>query len=763
MRFLLQPQHYTFSAMFTLLILLTMSTSSLSTEIEIKNETPAKAGHLTLTSTSGLPIKSVHIDTEVTVDITGLVATTNYVQRFKNASEHWAEGVYVFPLPTRAAIHRMELIIGERVIVGEVKERAVAEHIYQKAKLSGQQAALTTQQRDNLFTQNVANIAPNQLVEVRLTFVDTALYQDGVFEWRLPTTLTPRFISGTPLDNPKEGPLQEGNTTQEGGAQQDKSTLQEAIITNNFGWAKATNEVPDAPYITPPMITPTHETRSFDASPFAVDTPSLGEELRDLPESLPKNLPKNIPENSTENSAHTVLRTSLRTSLHNPMRINIKLQSGMSLASIESKNHSINVSEADEYYRIAFSDEWVEMDRDVVLQWKPMPSEQPRAAIFQQQMENETYAMFMMLPPDNAIKHRMTKDIIFVIDVSGSMQGQSIVQAKTSLAMAIDQLAPEDSFNIIAFNNDYTPFSYGLTQASREQKSQAQQWVASLDADGGTQMYPALRAAYSQMRQPERLQQIVFITDGAIGNEEMLFDLINTPGHHARLFTVGIGSAPNSFFMTKAAQLGRGSYELISTTSEVHSKMSRLFHKLNHVAATNIEIAWPDRTEAYPVKVPDLFYSEALLSYAKLPAPLTSLNVTGNIDQHTWQTNVQATSNVSNNRLGTLWARKKVADIEDKGRRGELNKASVKAAVLDVALTHQLLTRYTAFIASEEMPSRPQNQSVRSEAINNIIPHGTPMTFARTSTMAPITFWLGVVGMIVTTLLFLGNKGRVQD
>ena len=745
---------------------MTMSTSSLSTEIEIENKIPAKAGHLTLTSISGRPIKSLHIDTEVTVDITGLVVTTNYVQRFKNTSEHWAEGVYVFPLPTRAAIHRMELVIGERVIVGEIKERAEAEHIYKKAKINGQKAALTTQQRDNLFTQNVANIAPNQLIEVRLTFVDTAIYQDGVFEWRLPTTLTPRFISGTPLKNPKERTLQEVKTTQEGGSPQDKSTLEEEIITNNFGWAKATNEVPDAPYITPPMITPTHKTRSFDASSFAVDTPSLGEELRDLPESLPQNLPqnlpKNIPENPPENSAHTVLRTSLRTSLHNPMRINIKLQSGMSLASIESKNHSIDVSEANDYYRVAFSDEWVEMDRDLVLQWKPVPSDQPRAAIFQQQMEDETYAMFMMLPPDNAVKHRMAKDIIFVIDVSGSMQGQSIVQAKTSLAMAIEQLAPEDHFNIIAFNNDFTPFSYQLAQANSEQKSQAQQWVASLNADGGTQMYPALRAAYSQMRQPERLQQIVFITDGAIGNEEMLFDLINAPGHHARLFTVGIGSAPNSFFMTKAAQLGRGSYELISTTSEVHSKMSRLFHKLNHVAATNIEIAWPDHTEAYPAKAPDLFYSEALLSYAKLTAPLTSLNVTGNIEQRSWQTNVQATSNVSSNRLGTLWARQKVADIEDKGRRGELNKASVKDAVLDVALTHQLLTRFTAFIAKEERPSRPQDQSVQSEAIANVIPHGTPMTFARTSTMAPITFWLGVMGMIVTTLLLLVNKGRVQ-
>ena len=96
-------------------------------------------------------------------------------------------------------------------------------------------------------------------------------------------------------------------------------------------------------------------------------------------------------------------------------------------------------------------------------------------------------------------------------------------------------------------------------------------------------------------------------------------------------------------------------------------------------------------------------------------------------------------------------------------KKGTKQEALVKDAVLDVALAHQLLTRFTAFISKEETPSRPQDQSVQSEAIANVVPHGTPMTFARTSTMAPITFWLGVMGMIGATLLLLVNKGRVQD
>lgn len=652
-------------------------------------ENPLQSGNLRLTTQSGQAVSALHLETNVTATISGLVVTTNYVQRFKNTSDHWAEGIYVFPLPTMAAIQEMEMIVGERRIIGEIRERNVAEKLYQQAKSAGKRAAITKQQRDNLFSQKVANIAPHQEIEVRLTFIDAVNYQSGVFEWRLPTTLTPRYIPGiSALPN-------------EPGAE-----THSVVNTNDFGWAMATDQVPDAPLITPKMAVANGE-------------------------------------------------------LHNPLRLTVALQSGMELAAIEGMYHELEVKKQQDHYQIALRDGAVEMDRDVVLQWRPVLAAHPRAALFQQQLGNATYAMMMMIPPNTPSEQVLSKDIMFVIDVSGSMQGQSIVQAKASLALAIEQLGPQDRFNIIAFSDDYILFNPQLLEAGEAQKQIAQHWVSNLDADGGTEMYPALRAAYGQMIQAERLQQVVFITDGAIGNEEMLFDLITAPGHNARLFTVGIGSAPNTFFMTKAAQLGRGSYELIGSTDEVYSRMSRLFSKLSHVAATNIEIAWPSQAEPYPSQSGDLFHSEALMSFAKLTQPLNTLQVHGDTANENWQSTIQANAAVSADGVGALWARYKVADIEDQGRQGILNKAAVRDAVLDVALSHSLLTRFTAFIAIEEEPVRPITVPLLSEGIANVMPHGSTqqaVMFANTATTATLTFWLGTAGYCGLLLLRLTRR-----
>lgn len=677
-------------------VVIAMALAVLSLAVNAQETALPEAGQLSLTSVDGEALQSVHLTTEVSASITGLVVTASYVQRFKNTSSQWAQGIYVFPLPDMAAIQQMEMIIGDRRIQGEIKERKLAEQQYQRARTEGKRAALTVQQRDNLFTQKVANIAPHQTVEVRLTFIDTVRYQEGVFEWRLPTTLTPRYIPGSGVTR-----LRDDHQLQN----------EETISTDTFGWAMATKEVPDAPLITPGMVYPPR-----------------------------------------------------RGGLHNPLSLDVQLQSGVELASIEGLNHQLQVNKQQDTYHLRFTEGQVEMDRDVVLQWQPVLAARPRAAVFQQQAGEETFAMIMMLPPNASFKQALPKDIIFVIDVSGSMQGQSIVQAKASLDMAVEQLSPEDRFNIIAFSNDFTLFNSGLTLADSNSKQIARHWVSSLVADGGTQMYPALQEAYNQMPRAARLQQIVFITDGAIGNEEMLFELIANPGHNARLFTVGIGSAPNTFFMNRAAKLGRGSVELIGSASEVQSRMTRLFTKLNHVAATNINIDWPLDADTYPQEPGDLFQSEALLAFARLNQPLQSLRVRGDTADTPWQTRLQASPPSSptalsdhppRSSIGALWARHKVADIEDQGRLGNLDSDSVRQAVLDVALKHSLLTRYTAFIAIEEAPARPLQVPLSTQAIDNVMSHGSgqqPVMFANTATSATLTFWLGLLGCVAAFL-----------
>ena len=181
----------------------------------------------------------------------------------------------------------------------------------------------------------------------------------------------------------------------------------------------------------------------------------------------------------------------------------------------------------------------------------------------------------------------MPREVVFVIDTSGSMAGKSLTEAKAALTLALSRLTPQDSFNLIQFNS-VTHRLYSTARfASDSRIHDAQRYVKGLKASGGTEMQTALAYALSQgpnQEAPHRLRQIIFITDGLVGNENALFALLQRDLHNTRLFTVGIGSAPNGHFMRKAAQFGKGTFTHIGSTKEVQEKMNRLFLKLEHPA-----------------------------------------------------------------------------------------------------------------------------------------------------------------------------------
>ena len=176
------------------------------------------------------------------------------------------------------------------------------------------------------------------------------------------------------------------------------------------------------------------------------------------------------------------------------------------------------------------------------------------------------------------------------------MHGVSIQQAKRAVQLALKGLKTTDRFNIIEFNSVTNALYKGSQPVMAASLIQASHFVQRLQANGGTEMRPALSLALDSPRSEEHLRQVVFITDGSVGYEDEFFSMIENRLAGARLFTVGIGSAPNSWFMRKAAEAGRGSYTFISALHEVREKMDRLFKKLEQPQVTNIEVQWPTRT-----------------------------------------------------------------------------------------------------------------------------------------------------------------------
>jgi len=165
----------------------------------------------------------------------------------------------------------------------------------------------------------------------------------------------------------------------------------------------------------------------------------------------------------------------------------------------------------------------------------------------------------------------------------------------------------------------------------------ANRYVGRLHADGGTEMLPALRQALDGQEHPGRLRQVIFLTDGAVGNEAQLFAAIHERLGDSRLFTIGIGSAPNSHFMREAARLGRGTFTYIGSIAEVKEKMVALFAKLESPALTDVEIELVAGAEIVPERIPDVYLGEPITVALRAPAWPSRVVLRGRLGVEVWE------------------------------------------------------------------------------------------------------------------------------
>jgi Ca-activated chloride channel homolog len=590
------------------------------------------------------------LSTEVVIRVSGLVARAQVKQTFRNPSEDWYEGVYVFPLPENSAVDHLRMKVGSRLVEGVIRERGEAKKNYEQAKESGRRAALLEQERANLFTSSVANIGPREDVVVEIEYQQTLRYDSGRFSLRFPMVAGPRYIPGAPLAESNK----ERNKESKGG-----------------GWSPDTTRVSDASRVTPPVIHPSN-------------------------------------------------------GRINPVSIRVELDAGVPIVDVDSPYHDISLRSG------VGSREIVELERGAVpanrdfeLNWTPSAESAPRAAWFTERRGDKTYGLLMILPPNVRAGVRIPREAIYVIDTSGSMHGTSIRQAKEALELAIDGLAPDDRFNIIEFNSYARALFKDARAATRENRAEARGRVRGLRAQGGTEMALALDLALNGGESGERIRQVVFLTDGQVGNEDELFRLIRAKLGDSRLFTVGIGSAPNSHFMTKAAEIGRGTFTYIGKVEEVREKMSGLFAKLESPVLKGVRIDWPEgaAAEAWPARIPDLYAGEPVMVSAALDKAAGAVRVSGLRGDAPWRQEVALDQPAQGSGMGVLWARGKIGALMDAAREGAPAEET-RAKVIELALTHHLVTKYTSLIAIDRAPARAPDLDLKIAALPTHLPEG---------------------------------------
>jgi len=411
----------------------------------------------------------------------------------------------------------------------------------------------------------------------------------------------------------------------------------------------------------------------------------------------------------------------------NPVSIRVELDAGVPIADVDSPYHNISLRSGDSRREVVeLESGTVPANRDFELNWTPSAESAPRAAWFTERRGDKTFGLLMILPPNvRAGGKRIPREAIYVIDTSGSMHGTSIKQAREALGLAIDGLAPEDRFNIIEFNSYAKALFEDARPATRENRAEARGWVRGLRAQGGTEMALALDLALNGGESGGRIRQVVFLTDGQVGNEDELFRLIRAKLGDSRLFTVGIGSAPNSHFMTKAAEIGRGTFTYIGKVEEVREKMSGLFAKLESPVLKGVKIDWPEgaAAEAWPARIPDLYAGEPVMVSAALDKAAGAARVSGLRGDAPWRQDLLLDQPAQGSGIGVLWARDKIGALMDAAREGA-SAEETRAKVIELALTHHLVTKYTSLIAIDRAPARLPDLDLKVAALPTHLPEG---------------------------------------
>ncbi len=589
------------------------------------------------------------VATEVDIAIGGIVARTVVKQHFVNPTADWLEGRYVFPLPEDAAVNRMTLAVGDRVIEAKIAERRAARQVYDTAREQGRRAALVEQYRPNMFSNEVANIPPGGRIAVELHYLQRLRFDHGKFSLRFPLVVAPRF---------------------------DQAAQSRKLISHTLENARQAGD----PAVVIPVRNP-------------ANSPPL-----------------------------------------NPLSLTVNLAAGMALDAVASTSHKLVIEKTGTgQRRIELADKALPADRDFVLDWTPTLGRKPFTAFFREAIGNDVYVLAMIMPPSDGqlSARREPRDIVFILDRSGSMGGESIRAARAALDTAIDRLADGDRFNLIRFSEVTDSLWESERAADLSNRLFARLYLRSTEASGGTMMQPALQRALHRGAGGDdnaRLRQVVFVTDGAVTDETRMFRDIRSRLGSSRLFTIGIGSAPNSYFMRKAAEAGRGSYVYISDVKQVPAKMAGLFEKLERPALTGLSHGWQSGditvfAESFPSAVPDLYVGEPVVLVSRLPAAALEAETELSLTAGEWRQQLSLSDAVPVSGIATIWARAKITALMDSRREG-VPEDAVKAAVTRVGLTHSLVTRYTSLLATEKTSVRPGDKLTLSGDVPLNLPHG---------------------------------------
>ena len=446
------------------------------------------------------------------------------------------------------------------------------------------------------------------------------------------------------------------------------------------------------------------------------------------------------------------------------INITVTIDSGYKIAEVKSSSHKILWNKLKSQYKITLKDGKTPMNKDFRLSWKSKAEASPNAALFSQRGEDGDYLSLMVIPPQQELQNQtLPREIVFVIDSSGSMQGEAMRQAKASLIKALTYLSDQDKFNIIEFDSKLATLYKKSQNVTSKTLQDAKEFIDNMVADGGTEIKPALELSFENSEEDGFLKQIIFLTDGSISNERELLKSIRANLGNSRLFTIAIGSAPNLYFMRKSAEYGRGSMTYVNNMQNIEKQISQLFSQLKNPMLRDITIKFAngEEVEYFPNPIPDLYLGEPLMIYAKTKSDAnTEITITGKLLDKEWKRTLQYGNLPQSSGISKIWANKKINHLMDQSALG-VNEETIKKQVTPLALKYSLASKYTSFVAVEEKISRPSEKDLKSQQVPNLIPKGNTMfdiPYPKTATNSKLFTYLGLLFLFLSIVFYYREK-----
>jgi Ca-activated chloride channel family protein len=391
--------------------------------------------------------------------------------------------------------------------------------------------------------------------------------------------------------------------------------------------------------------------------------------------------------------------------------LDVTLDAGLIIDDLTSKTHDVDIQRPDiRSARLHLKENSTIPNKDFILRYD-VAGQAIQDAVLSHRSEKGGFFTMILQPPDRVAPRDVTpKELVFVLDTSGSMNGFPIEKAKETMKLALDSLYPSDTFNLITFAGDTEILFPQPVPATSANLRKAQAFLLSRSGAGGTEMMTAIKAALKPSDDQSHVRIVCFMTDGYVGND---MEIISEVQKHqnARVFAFGIGSSVNRFLLDQIANAGRGEVEYVGLNDDGSAAAQRFHERVRNPLLTDISIDWNGLpvADVYPQRIPDLFSAKPVVVTGRYTSPgRATIRLKGKMAGEDFVREIPVElpeTMASHDVLASLWARARVDDLMEQDYRGAQSgnmRADLKNTITQLGIEYRLMTQFTSFVAVEE-------------------------------------------------------------